>query len=429
MTNAKFLIVLVAVIGSTPCATAAAISISKGYFSFNGQQAKLAGYGFYGAVADRDFDFRSYLKKQADAGVNYVRLWDHFQWPQDGLMHKKGKYRITDQNNSLATRIRRFVKMADNLGIAVEVVLGPETVGIEDEANRWDTSWANPQNVSKRSKKHLAHLDRVSETTRLNRFFNLNRKKAASLFETAVAPAVTQIAETLAPFRNVLYGISQELEEDGVLKDRAVLSYTKEMANTVYNAVKDSNPDPVFVFNVKTKGSPLYDWATGAGASQGWQAVIRDHIHGVSEIDVWSGDEAHALILSNDGDLDTMYVDPSLSPADRKQARRTRRIEAGLLAKAAFEVADAFEFLDKNFWGDSWGSLKYEASNQYYSERIAGKVVSASRIGSSAFAEAWDPLTFPLEPRLSDPAALVPEPGSCIAAVVAALTFALRRQR
>lgn len=361
-------------------AAATTISVSDSDFLINDKPTTLSGYGFYGAVADRQFKQRVYLNKLADSGINYTRVWQYYQWPQDGLMPNvktnKG-YRLRKTNQELIKRMTNFVKKADKLGIAVEVVLGPETVGIEDGEIRWDVSWANPNNVAEKSKKLVKHLEDKQQQQRMPAFFNLHKKKSKKLYDVTIAPAVTAMAKALAPYKNVIYGISQELEEDGHFGKETVVSYTRALANTVYNAVKDTNPDPVFVFNVGSKGSPLYKWATNGKSSKGWEVVIRDHIHSASKLNVWSGSETHPLILSNDGDTDTMYVDPTLSFAEQKEQEQMRLAEITALANAAALKGDAFEALDKNFWGSSWGEKKYLGDNNYFNKNIAQAVVDS----------------------------------------------------
>ncbi len=243
------------------------------YFLYHGKPTVfVTSAEHYGAVLNHDFDFEKYLKTLHDQGMNYTRIFtgSYVEIPESfgienntlapavgsylspwartsepGLYNGEKKVDLDKWNGEYFTRLKKFISLASDYDIIVEVTLFCSTY----QDNSWKRNLFNPAN----------NVNAVPK--------NLDRKKSNTLDNgdlTAFQKKMTEkIVTELNIFDNILYEIQNEPWSDDPQKvmrtlrtldpnpgqgdwfkwaekaSNASLQWQKEIAATIVNTEKN----------------------------------------------------------------------------------------------------------------------------------------------------------------------------------------------
>lgn len=224
------------------------------YFLYQGKATVLVTSAeHYGALLNLDFDYETYLKTLAAEGMNYTRIFTgtYFEIPGESFSIQnntlaplegrvitpwqqvtddsgQAKYDLTQWNPEYFDRLADFVKLAETLGVIVEVTFFSSIY--RDE--HWDISPQNPENNV-----NISHaIDRKEAQT-------LNNGELLQYQEAMVRKLVLELND----FDNIFFEIQNE-----PWADRAV---------AVYNIVnkEDLNPGD-WTFKADFADQASLDW-------------------------------------------------------------------------------------------------------------------------------------------------------------------------
>lgn len=197
------------------------------YFIFKGKPTVLVTSAeHYGAVLNRDFDYKKYLQTMHNEGMNYTRIFtgsyveipgsfgieknslapaaDSFIAPwkrtaEPGLFNGETKFDLNEWNPEYFDRLTDFVKLAAELDIVVEVTLFCATY----DDRYWERHPFNPEN----------NVNGIA--------LNLERKKSNTLANGILTAFQQKLVEKLVielnSFDNVFYEVQNEpWADDGV---------------------------------------------------------------------------------------------------------------------------------------------------------------------------------------------------------------------
>ena len=218
----------------------------------------------YGGVLNLDFDYETYLNTLHAEGMNYTRLFtgSYVEVPgsfgignntlapavgkyiapwrrveEAGEFEGEGKFDLDSWNPTYFDRFHSFMKLAESLGIVVEVTFF--------SSNYQDMNWErNPFNDANNINGLAKDLDRLKANTPDNGNLLGYQKKM-----------VAKIVEELNPYSNLIYELQNEPWADNGVK--------------IYRVVRTIDPDQ----------GGWYKWADEANeASKEWQKIIAQTI-------------------------------------------------------------------------------------------------------------------------------------------------------
>lgn len=233
------------------------------YFIYQGKPTVLVTSAeHYGAVLNKDFDFKTYLQTLHDEGMNYTRIFagsyveipgsfgienntlapatGSFMAPwqrtnEKGLYKGENIFDLSAWNPDYFKRLKDFISFAQELDIIVEVTFFCSTY----QDSYWERNPFNPGN----------NINNISPDLNRKKSNNMDNGKLLSFQKKMVQKIVTELNE----YDNIFYEIQNEPWADGPVK--------------VMRTLRTLNPDP-------GKGK-WYKWAEMASdASLEWQQTM-----------------------------------------------------------------------------------------------------------------------------------------------------------
>jgi len=245
---------------------------------WDGRPVRLVGFSYYGLVADRSFDFSSFLRILAAHNVTLTRFFVTLPWPVypgPNLLPfaKVGKhYDLKRFDDRFFERLKRVVKEAEELGIICQVCIFDRCGLAAGDKRGWDN---NPYNM----RNNLNGL--FSTRGRSYPLFCVTSGEGARIH----AALMRKVVRTLGTCKNVIYEIMNEPVPElgplaqwhkwaaGILKEelRGKLGSKLVSANGDYN---DPNID---LFSMHRAGSePHVRWALRRSQESGKPVILSD---------------------------------------------------------------------------------------------------------------------------------------------------------
>jgi hypothetical protein len=330
---------------SAPTVTAPVLSSSQGKLTYAGQPLRIVFYGDLGMVAERQFDFRTFLDNVVKSGVNGVRVW--LSYPKADSLSPfaraaDGKYDITRFDRDYFARLRNFTDYAQKRGVFVQLTLFNGT-----ELNNTPADFGrSPYNGRNGNSPLTGPQDFASNE---------------ALWRMSHKPLIEKVARELGDFRNVIYEVANEPAAHylgNVLFHRnAVTTLAKALSTRAGSKLISVNAD----------SRELRQFAEGDARIGLISLHISTGMTGKSAaygIPEYVAKSRKPWIISNDGDV-TMGTyhqirqnpefHASLIQGELRKTRTSKLISLAFAAEGSAGFGHIhFDFLDKGLNGDTW---------------------------------------------------------------------------
>ncbi len=314
---------------------------------YGGEAITLIGYGAYGLVSEKGFDFKGFLNKIADHNLNFVRIWINYHWVNSLGPFKRderGRYNLNDLSQEYFDRLADFVAYAEFKGIFVQVTLF-DAVALVNSGNRWPYFPYNAQN-------NVNGIIWTNQTTE----FVANSGPVWEIQKKLITRAVSRLGD----YGNVIYEVMNEPTSHQV----AINPFHNNVINFLRSELEPYSGSKIISVNIENDGD--LSWAESIAD------LVAIHVHHPrSRADNYNNTSI-PVIISNDGD-ETQGTSAQGSVYDaHAREKRTKCFLNRVFGTGAADGHNHFEFLDKGIYNGSWGSssLNYDAKLSNVNEGI-----------------------------------------------------------
>jgi hypothetical protein len=342
------------VLGPALVATLSAHSVtltrSGSRLLIDGEPVRLVGYGCYGMVSESSFESEIFLENLSHHRVNFVRVWVLFHWTNDLTPftgNRADKYDLLSQNDSFYSRLKDFVRMAEERRIVVQVCLfdGVALTG-DSSSNRWPKF---PYNLANNLQGYLTSPGQFNDIP-------------SDWWSGASRPLIDRVVDELGDFGNVIYEAMNEPDTHGV--DTSSPQFNPAVVDRLYERLHRPEYGGSKIISVNPEASVLRNWAISSDKVDLVSYHIKD-----PQTPSSIGDIGKPLLFSNDGD-DSQKTEAfgGLAPAER-----LARIEAMLnhtFPNGKVDGIRHFECLDKGLYGSTWLSEDYAPRHENRNQGI-----------------------------------------------------------
>ncbi len=359
-------------IANTSCAS---VLIRRGVeLLLDDKPVRLVGYGDYGTLSERDFEYEMFFERLAQNRINFTRVWVNYHWTQSLSPYSRrsnGKYDLEAPSSAFYERLHSFVRYAESKGVVVQICLfdanGQESDGCK---LRWARSPFN------RANNVNGYLDSPGDYDDLQ----------TPVWDKVHAPMVDRVVDTVGGFGNVIYEICNEPDTSdpgiSLAFQEAVASRLRQRLGALTGSKlisvnlgrlwrEDKSLDLSSEYNRWANTSPDVD-VISIHVSQNGNTPIA----GYRAVD-------KPVIISNDGDR-TQQTDKqpgssiTCAGATRGWNENDRLLMTGNMLSIAFneEILGApggqghVEFLDKGLMDSSWITLDYNPRVSMVNENV-----------------------------------------------------------
>ena len=307
-----------------------------------GEPVRLVGYGHYGQLTERDFDYEAYLDLLVDPhGLNLVRIWGHYQWTRDLMpwAGTRGDRDLLAFDEAYWTRLRALAGAAAARGVVVMFTLFDSVMleGSRNDGNRWINS---PYRRANNRQDYL----------RDPRDFNALAGDPPVWVEVN-QPYIERAVDTLCDLPNILYEVMNEPDGSGAEPGLGTPAFVDAVITELHRLLQRDRCTGSRL--IATNDNPL---RTAADPRVDLVAVHVDPDRANDYANL-----GKPVMVSNDGDRS--QVSNAHGFGDLDQPARATRITD--YARNAFGDGSPtghihLEILDKDFHGASWLSQDYQ---------------------------------------------------------------------
>ena len=321
-----------------------------------GEPVRLVGYGNYGIVAERAFDYRSFLDRMADEhGLNFLRVWGQYQWANDLMpfLGTRGDRDLVAEDPQFYSRLRDIAEYAAARGVVLQVTLfdSVQLEGSHSDGTRWVNSPYRSAN------NRQGYLDDPTD-------FNRGPRRQPPIWNAVNQPYIEAMVDTLCDLPNIVYEVMNEPEGSGGDAGRGTPAFVDRVIDELHRLLGrdhcsgsrliSTNDNPL-----RTLGNPKVD-------------LVAVHVR-ADQTGAYAG-TAKPILVSNDGDtsqVSSLNGFGSMAAADRPA--HIARYASGAMGDGSPLGHMHLEVLDKDMHGASWKSQNYEPR----ADRVDAAVVSA----------------------------------------------------
>lgn len=372
------------------------LTVDNSIIKYGNEPIRLVGYGDYGMLSEKDFDFDRFFQRAEQSGVNFVRVFLQYQWTgKDGLSpfsrDSNGKYDITKLNEDYFNRLDSFLSSAETRGIVVQLALF-DIITLEDGDLRWNKSPFNTDNQQKGKQYPLSGNNGKS------RLASFNQSKL--LWDDSLMPLIDRTVTATSTHGNVILEVMNEPEGDSksgnVSFHENVIDRIRSLNKKVPVSVNVHGDADLETFALDKKKVDIIAVHARSRDKDPSTSVGQDkELKSITDIVAAS---SKPVIISNDGDLTQLNPARSnQSSSDGVSYKNTDKGQErvsllGDMLKATF-AKDAtfghahFEILDKGLNGNTWLSSDYEVAHDAYDQQVLNLLAKSSYVNQNPVAK------------------------------------------